>query len=335
MEDQMRAWRIEKQTGVEALNLVDVDMPAIGEGQVLVRMTAPGVVPFDSAIINDENEADFPPAALPIQPGNQGAGVVDDPGQSSFKKGDRVMFGTFAYGFMRPGSWAEYVAVDEADLARIPDSVPDGAAAQAVVAYPTAYMALREGGFEPGKSVLATGIGGSVGNAAYQLARALGASKVIGTVGSAGKAKLSQDAGFDNVIDLSSESMHDGVMRLTGGEGVDIVTDAVGGKIIASTVKCVKRYGVIITLGFAAGRTSNFTLSDFILRRARIQGFGVYTSTPEEWRDAWAAFSKLADEGKIKPLFDRSFTFEQAREAVRYIVESRPFGAVALSVGQR
>jgi len=331
----MRAWLIEEQLGVEALKLVEREKPVPGDGQVLVRMTAPGVVPFDSAVINNENEADFPPAALPIQPGNQGAGVVEDPGRSAFAKGDRVMFGTFAYGFMRPGSWAEYVAVDEVDLARIPGSVPDGAAAQAVVAYPTAYMALREAGFQAGKTVLATGIGGSVGNAAYQLARALGASRVLGTVGSADKARLSREAGFDNVIDLSSESMADGVMRLTAGEGMDIVIDAVGGKVIASTVKCVKRYGVIITLGFAAGRTSTITLADLILRRARIQGFGVYTSTAEEWRDAWGTFSRLADEGKIKPLFDRSFPFEQAAEAVRYIIEGRPFGAVALSLGQR
>jgi NADPH2:quinone reductase len=307
----MRAWMIETQTGVESLKLVEREKPVPGEGQVLVRMTAPGVVPFDSAVINDENEADFPPAALPIQPGNQGAGVIEDPGRSAFAKGERVMFGTFAYGFMRPGSWAEYVVVDEADLARIPDSVRDGAAAQAVVAYPTAYMALREAGFQVGKTVLATGIGGSVGNAAYQLARALGASKVLGTVGSADKARLSREAGFDNVIDLSAESM------------------------FAGTVKCVKRYGVIITLGFAGGRTSAITLADLILRRARIQGFGVYTSTPEEWRGAWGTFSRLADEGKINPLFDRSFPFEQAPEAVRYIIEGRPFGAVALSFGVR
>jgi NADPH2:quinone reductase len=196
-------------------------------------------------------------------------------------------------------------------------------------------MALREAGFQVGKTVLATGIGGSVGNAAYQLARALGASKVLGTVGSADKARLSREAGFDNVIDLSAESMFDGVMRLTDGEGVDIVIDAVGGQVIAGTVKCVKRYGVIITLGFAGGRTSAITLADLILRRARIQGFGVYTSTPEEWRGAWGTFSRLADEGKINPLFDRSFPFEQAPEAVRYIIEGRPFGAVALSFGVR
>jgi NADPH2:quinone reductase len=231
---------------------------------------------------------------------------------------------------MRPGSWAEYIAADAVDLARIPDSVSDGAAAQAVVAYPTAYGALREAGFSAGRTVLVTGIGGSVGNAAYQLARALGAKRVITTAGSTTKANTAEAAGFDNIIDLSREAMFEGVMRLNGGEGVDIVIDAVGGQVIAQTVKCVTRYGVIIALGFAAGRTSTVTLADFILNRARLQGFGVYTSTPEEWQEAWGMFGRLADEGRITPLFDRSFPFEQAPEALRYIIEARPFGAVAL-----
>jgi NADPH2:quinone reductase len=326
----MKAWTITAPTGTDDLKLVETDKPSISGTEVLVRVTAPGIVPFDNAVINNENEANFPPAALPIQPGNQGAGVVEDPGTSSYKKGERVMFGAFVYGFMRPGSWAEYVAVETDHLARIPDSVLDGAAAQAAVAYPTAYLALKEAGMAAGKTVLATGIGGSVGNAAYQLAKALGAKKVFSTTGSSAKAHAAAQAGFDNVIDLSKESMMSGVYERNGGEGVDIVIDSVGGQVIAEAVKCVKRYGKTITLGFAAGRTSTITLADLILHRGSIQGYGVYTSTPAEWREAWDVFTKFADEGKIKVLFDRSFPFEQAPEALRYMATQRPFGAVAL-----
>jgi NADPH:quinone reductase len=328
----MRAWSLASQSGVGALKLLETSIPTRTDTDALVRMTAPAVVPFDSAIINNENESDFPPAVLPIQPGNQGAGIIEEPGNSAFLRGDRVMFGTFAYGFMRPGSWAEYIAVDVADLARIPESVSDGAAAQAVVAYPTAYGALREAGFAAGQTVLATGIGGSVGNGAYQLARALGAKRVFSTAGSTAKTKSAEAAGFENVIDLSKESMFDGIMRLNNGAGVDIVIDSVGGQVIAQTVRCVCRYGVIVTLGFSAGRTSMVTLADLILRRARIQGFGVYTSTPEEWQEAWNTFGQLADGGNIRPLFDRSFAFEEAPNALRYITEARPFGSVALSI---
>jgi NADPH2:quinone reductase len=327
----MKAWTIATQNGADALRLIDTDKPAISGNQMLVRMTAPGVVPFDQAIIHNENEANFPPAVLPVQPGNQGAGVVEDPGNSGFKKGDRVMFGAFVYGFMRPGSWAEYVAVEADHAGLIPHSVPDAAAAQAAVAYPTAYFALNEAGMAAGKTVLVPGIGGSVGNAAYQLAKAMGAKKVFSTAGSSAKAAAAAKAGFDGVIDLSKESLMAGVLERNGGEGVDIVIDSVGGAVLPEAVKCMKRYGKTIVLGFAAGRTSTITLADLILHRGSIQGYGAYTSTPDEWREAWAAFKRFADEGRIKVLFDRSFPFEQAPDALRYIATQRPFGGVALS----
>lgn len=328
----MRAWLIETQSGATALKLVERDKPIAGATEVLVRMTAPGVVPFDVAIINNENEATFPPASLPQVPGNQGAGIVEDPGRSSFKVGERVMFGAFPYGFMRPGSWAEYVTVEADHLSRIPDSVPDGAAAQAAVAYPTAWFALRDAGFAAGKTVLVTGIGGSVGNAAYQLARALGAAKVISTAGSSAKAAVAAKLGFDNVVDLSKETMTQGVRARNGGENVDIVIDSLGGAVIADAIKCLNRYGKAIVLGFAAGRQSTITLADLILVRGSIQGYGAYTSTPAEWREAWSVFTQLADAGKIKPIFDRSFAFTEAPEALRYVGQARPFGAVALKM---
>jgi NADPH2:quinone reductase len=328
----MRAWIIEKQTGAKDLRLIERRVPSITGTEALVRLTAPGVVPFDTAIINNENEASFPPVTLPNIPGNQGAGIVEEPGTSGFERGERVMFGAFPYGFMRPGSWAEFVAVEADHLSRIPDSVPDGAAAQAAVAYPTAWFALREACFAAGKTVLVPGIGGSVGNAAYQLARALGAAKVISTAGSTAKAAVAKQAGFENVIDLSSESMVEGVHARNAGQNVDIVIDSVGGPVISEAIKCLNRYGKAIVLGFAAGRQSTITLADLILVRGSLQGFGAYTSTPAEWREAWSLFTKLADEGRVKPIFDRSFPFEAAPEAVRYVSQARPFGAVALTM---
>jgi NADPH2:quinone reductase len=328
----MRAWLVEKQTGAEDLRIVERPIPKITGTEVLVRLTAPGVVPFDAAIINNENEPTFPPAALPNIPGNQGAGIVEESGVAGFRRGERVMFGAFPYGFMRPGSWAEFVAVEADHLSHIPDSISDGAAAQAAVAYPTAWFALRESGFAAGKTVLIPGIGGSVGNAAYQLARALGAAKVLSTAGSKAKAAAAQRAGFDNVIDLSSERLLEGVHARNAGQNVDIVIDSLGGQIIAEAIKCLNRYGKAIVLGFSAGRQSTITLAHLILVRGSIQGYGAYTCTPAEWREAWSLFRKLADESRIKPIFDRSFPFESAREAVRYVAQARPFGGVALAI---
>jgi NADPH:quinone reductase len=329
----MKAWKIEQQGDPKDLELVTIDKPVATGTEILVKLTAPGVVPFDVAVVYDQNEANFPPCSLPLVPGNQGAGIVEDAGTCGrLKVGDRVMFGAFPYGFMRAGSWAEYCAVEQDHAWKIPESVSDGAAAQAAVAYPTAYRALMEAGFAAGKTVLVPGIGGSVGNAGYQLARALGAANVISTTSSTHKAEQAREAGFDNVIDLSKQSMVEGVHALNGGEGVDIVIDSLGGAVLAETAKCIKRYSKIICLGFAAGRDSTITLADLILYRGSIQGYGVYTCTPEEWADAWTVFTELADAGKIKPLFDRSFPFAQAREALDYVATARPFGGVALEI---
>lgn len=328
----MKSWFIEGQTGTADLKLVERDIPAISDTQVLVKLTAPGVVPFDQAVVNDENEATFPPAVLPIVPGNQGAGVVEDPGKSNLKKGDRVMFGAFIYGFMAPGSWAEYCAVERDHIGLIPDSVPDGAASQAAVAYPTAYFALKEAGMAPGKTVLATGIGGSVGNAAYQQAKALGAARVFSTAGSTAKAEQARAMGFTDIIDLSKEAIGEHIMRETGGAGVDIIIDSVGGQVIAEAVKAGGRYCKAIVLGFAAGRQSTITLSDLILNRISIQGYGAYTSTPEQWAEAFAFFKAEADKGTIKVIHDKSFKFADAKEALTYMATQRPFGAVSLEM---
>ena len=132
------------------------------------------------------------------------------------------------------------------------------------------------------------------------------------------------------MIDLSQETIADGIRARNGGEGVDIVIDSLGGPIVGQAVKALVRYGKAIVLGFAAGRESTITLADLILVRGSVQGYGVYTCTPEEWRTAWADFTRFADAGQIEPLFDRSFAFEDAPEALRYMSTERPFGAVAL-----
>jgi NADPH2:quinone reductase len=105
--------------------------------------------------------------------------------------------------------------------------------------------------------------------------------------------------------------------------------------VIADAIKCVRRYGKTICLGFAAGRTSTITLADLILHRGSIQGYGAYTSTPEQWGQAWNVFNDLVNAGKIKVLFDRSFPFEQAPQALQYMATQRPFGGVALHFEDR
>src|SRR6266478_3790407 len=166
----MRAMRAEGFGGYKDLKVVDLPKPTVANGKVLLRMTAAGVTPLDHTILSGL----FPPAKAPLVLGNEGAGVVEEGGGTDFPAGSRVMF-TGPYGVFEDGADSEWLAVRKEHLCLIPEGVDDVSAAGIPVAYLTAQMALTLAGFQAGKTVLAPAIGGSVGNAVTQLARALGA----------------------------------------------------------------------------------------------------------------------------------------------------------------
>jgi NADPH2:quinone reductase len=121
-------------------------------------------------------------------------------------------------------------------------------------------MALSLAGFQAGKTVLAPAIGGSVGNAVTQLARAQGARHAISSTTSHAKAEQAKAFGFDEVIDLSSEKLSDGVRRITGGYGADIVIDAIGGEVLSEALTTLAPGGSLTTLGYSAGRQTTGSL---------------------------------------------------------------------------
>src|SRR6266853_3481311 len=170
----MRAMRAEKFNGYEGLKPADLPKPTVSDGRVLLRVTAAGVTPLDHTILSGH----FPPAKAPLVLGNEGAGVVEEGGGTDFPVGSRVMF-TGPYGVFENGAYSEWLAVRRESRCLIPDSVDDVSAAGIPVAYLTAQVALTLAGFQAGKTVLASAIGGSVGNAVTQLARALGAKHAM------------------------------------------------------------------------------------------------------------------------------------------------------------
>src|ERR1700730_16057842 len=202
----MRAMRADRFNGYQDLKLVEIPKPAVSDGRVLVRLTAAGVTPLDYTILSGGH----PRAKAPLVLGNEGAGVIEDAGDSGLAVGRRVMF-TGPYGVRENGAWQEWLLVRPDDLALVPDAIGDVVAASLPVAYLTAQITLTLAGFKPGMTVLAPGIGGSVGNATYQLARAQGADKVISTAGSTAKAARARELGFENVIDLTTEGLAEGV----------------------------------------------------------------------------------------------------------------------------
>jgi len=230
--------------GYGDLELVDLPTPEVSDGKVLVRMTAAGVTPLDHTILSGQ----YYKAKAPLVLGNEGAGVVEEGGGTEFPAGSRVMF-TGLYGVSEDGTYSEYLAVRKQHLCLIPECIDDVSAAGIPVAYLTAQMALSLAGFQAGKTVLAPAIGGSVGNAATQLARALGAKHAISSTTNHKKADQAKALGFEEVIDLSVESLSAGVRRITDGYGADIVIDAIGGEILSEALSALAAGGTLTTLG--------------------------------------------------------------------------------------
>jgi NADPH2:quinone reductase len=314
-------------TGYGDLKLVDVPIPALADGKVLVRMTAAGVTPLDHTILSGQ----YPKAKAPLVLGNEGAGIVEGGGGTAFPTGSRVMF-TGPYGVAENGTYGEWLAVRREHLCLIPDGVDDVSAAGVPVAYLTAQIALRDAGFQPGKTVLAPAIGGSVGNAATQLARAQGAKHAMSSTTNHTKAEHAKALGFDEVIDLSAETLKDGVRRITEGYGADIVIDAIGGEILSAALSTLALGGSYTILGYSAGRKSTIDVTDLIWKRAMMRSFALLAQPPAAWDEAWHSIVPLLRSGAVKPIIARTFPLADASEALRHLVEDRPFGRVVLTI---
>ena len=323
----MRAMRAEGFGGYQDLKLAEIPKPYVSDGRVLVKITAAGVTPLEHTILS----GGYPRAKAPLVLGSEGAGVVEDANGSEFSVGARVMF-TGPYGVSEDGAYSEYVAVRKENLSLIPGSIEDVSAAGIPVAYLTAHMALSLAGFQAGKTVLSPAIGGSVGNAATQLARALRARHAMSSTTSHTKAEQARILGFDEVIDLSTDELGEAVRRITGGYGSDIVIDAIGGDILSDALGTLAMGGSLPTLGYAAGRKSTIDVTDLIWKRASINSFSLFAQPPEMWTTAWKAIYSLLESGAIKLIVARTFALEDAAEALRYQIESRPFGIVVLKI---
>jgi NADPH2:quinone reductase len=238
---------------------------------------------------------------------------------------------TGPYGVGENGTWQEWLLVRPEHLAPVPAEIDDVVAASLPVAYLTAQVTLTLAGFKPGMTVLAPGIGGSVGNATYQLARAQGAGKVISTAGSAAKAAKARALGFEDVVDLTAEGLAEGVSRITAGKGVDIVIESIGGTVTSEALSSLGLGGVLITLGYSAGRKTTIDVTDLIWKRARMAGFSLFAQSPAAIAAAWQDVIPLIVSGSIKPIVERVYRLSEAGEALHHLIEDRPFGKVVLA----
>jgi len=164
------------------------------------------------------------------------------------------------------------------------------------------------------------------------LARALGAKHAISSTTSHAKAEQAKALGFDEVIDTSREKLGDGVRRITGGYGADIVIDGIGGEVLSEALGALALNGSLTTLGYAASRKATIDVTNLIWQQASIQSFVMFTQPPAAWADAWKTIVSLLQSGGVKPIVAKTFPLAEAADALRYLIEGRPFGRVVLTI---
>jgi NADPH2:quinone reductase len=311
-----------------ALTLTEVPDPIAGPGQVVVDMRAASLNFTDVLMIAGRYQSDTRP---PFCPGLEGAGVVRacGAGVDDLTVGERVV--------VTPGlgAFAEQVVVDRADVIPLPDDVSFAQGAVTPIAYATTYHALcDQARLQPGQSLLVLGTGGGLGLSAVELGKHLGA-RVIAAASSAQKLDAATAAGADERIDYSATPLKEAVRALTGGRGVDVVYDPVGGDLTEAALRATATQGCFLVIGFASGTIPKIPLNLPLLKEASIIGvfYGAWAKRcPQAAQDNLRALLAMIAAGDIKPLIGGHFALTDYAAAFACITERRVIGKVVLTM---
>ncbi|MEU8032579.1 NADPH:quinone oxidoreductase family protein [Streptomyces sp. NPDC049099] len=315
----MQAWQVhENGEPSEVMRLAEVERPAPGDGQVLLRVRAANINFPDALLCRGQYQVRPP---LPFTPGVEICGETED--------GRRVI----ANPALPYGGFAEYALADARALLPAPESLDDAEAAALHIGYQTGWFGLhRRAGLEAGETLLVHAAAGGVGSAAVQLGKAAGAT-VIGVVGGADKAAVARELGCDVVVDRRSEDVIAAVKEATGGRGADVIYDPVGGEAYAQSAKLVAFEGRIVVVGFASGTIPSPALNHALVKNYSILGlhWGLYnTKNPKLILQCHEQLTELAARGAIKPLVSERVPLSEAAVAVQKVADGRSTGRIAV-----
>ena len=267
MVQTMKAIQFTQYGGPEVLQLVDMDVPAVGDRDVLVQVKAIGVNYADTA----RREGKYVvPTKLPFIPGSEIAGIVVAVGKAvtRFSPGMRVV------SMIESGAYAEYASVHEMALSEVPEGVDFTHAVALPLQGQTAYHILTTmGRLEKGESVLVHAAAGGVGALSVQLAKLFGAGKIIATASSEEKLQHAKELGAHELINYTEPDWEQQVRELTGGKGVDVALEMVGGEVFNKTLKCLAPFGRLVIFGAASGEDSPMQAGQLMRRNQSVIGF--------------------------------------------------------------
>ncbi len=318
----MKAIVVHEFGGPEVLKLEEVPTPKPAAGQVLVRIHAAGVNPYDT-YMRAGTYAVKPP--LPYTPGSDAAGVIEAVGDGvkKVKPGDRVYTARTV-----TGAYAQYALALEAQVHGLPEKITFGQGAGVWVPYGTAYHALyHSAGARASETVLVHGASGGVGSAAVQMAHAMGIT-VFGTAGTQKGLELVRREGAHQVFDHGKAGYQEEIMKATGGRGVDVILEMLCNVNLSADLKMLATNGRVIIIGNRGEITIN--PRDLMLRRASARGFTLWAVTPAEEAEIHSGLFAGLENGTLRPVVGKELPLAEAARAHKQVLEPGAAGKIVL-----
>lgn len=324
----MRAMLCKAYGPVDGLTLDEAPSPVLRPGEVRIKVAACGVNFPDVLIV--EGKYQFKPE-LPFSPGGEVSGTISEvaPGVEDWTVGDAVIATTLWGGF------SEEVVTTTDRLLRRPDSMDPMTAAGFALTYGTSYHALvQRAAIKPGETLLVLGAAGGVGVAAIQIAKALGA-RVIAAASTAEKLAFAAEQGADELINYSEPGYRDRIKELTGGRGVDVVYDPVGGDLLDPSLRSTAWNGRYLVVGFASGEIPKIPANLTLLKGCAVVGvfWGQFRrNEPEVDAENFRELFALHAAGRISPVISATYPLAKAVDALHALAERRVTGKIVLTV---
>ncbi len=323
----MRAWQVhDKGEPIDVLKQSDIPIPAPGPGQLQVRVTAAGIGLPDVLMARGTYPLTPP---VPFTPGQELAGVVTAVGAGvDTPIGTRVMSTS---GFIEGhGSFAEYTVVPAEQAFSVPSGLDDAAAAGFWIPHMTGWAALVDrGGIAAGDWLVVLGAAGGSGIAAVQLGNALGA-RVIAVVGDGAKAEFCRGLGAEAVVVHRSGGLAADLRAASGGTGVDLIYDPVGGEPAEEAHGALARGGRLLAVGFASGRWPDIDTQLLVMTNTSVVGVFAGGYTRGEHDSVHSQLSELVSTGRLRNAVTGSVAFDELAQALQRLANREVIGKLVL-----
>jgi NADPH2:quinone reductase len=330
MAATMRAVVMAGFGGPEVLRIGEAPRPSAGPSQVLIRVAATSVNRADT----QQRTGNYPPPPGESEIlGLEVAGVIEALGEgvAGWRAGDRVM--TLVGG----GGYAEFAVAPASTLLPVPKNLDLVEAAAIAEVWITAWLnVFMEAGLQRGETLLVHGGASGVGTAAIQLAKALGPSPVIVTVGSRDKAAACEALGADHAILYKDEDFSGRVLEITGKRGANVILDHIGAAYLEPNLACLALYGRLVIIGLLGGPKAELNIGRLMVKRQRVIGSVLRARPVEEKARITAAFREAVldrfETGELRPVVHEVLPLAQARRAHELMAANANTGKLVLQV---